>query len=45
MLVQAKRDKAAAHKLMRKLLKKHGVAPDEWVMDKCPAYGAALREL
>jgi transposase-like protein len=44
-LVQAKRDKAAAHKLMRKLLKKHGVAPDEWVTDKCPAYGAALREL
>ena len=30
---------------MRKLLKKHGTAPAEWVTDKCPAYGAALREL
>src|SRR5215210_6404314 len=44
-LVQAKRDKAAAGKLMRKLLKKQGMAPNEWVTDKCPAYGAALREL
>src|SRR5215207_175344 len=30
---------------MRKLLKKQGMAPDEWVTDKNPAYGAALREL
>jgi putative transposase len=30
---------------MRKLLKKHDMGPDEWVTDKCPAYGAALREL
>src|SRR3712207_1153395 len=44
-LVQAKRDASAARKLMRKLLKKQGMAPDEWVTDKCPAYGAALREL
>ena len=44
-LVQAKRDKRAAHKLMRKLLKRHGRAPDEWVTDKYPAYAAALREL
>jgi transposase-like protein len=44
-LVQAKRDKRAALKLIRKLLKKHGAAPEEWVTDKCPAYGAALREL
>src|SRR3954447_15390489 len=44
-LVQAKRDKRAAQKLMRKLLKKQGMAPDAWVTDKCPAYGAALREL
>ena len=42
-LVQAKRDKRAALKLIRKLLKKHGTAPTEWVRDKCPAYGAALR--
>jgi transposase-like protein len=44
-LVQAKRDKRAALKLIRKLLKKHGAAPTEWVTDKCPAYGAALREM
>ena len=44
-LVQPKRDKRAAQKLMRKLLKKQGMAPDAWVTDKCPSYGAALREL
>jgi putative transposase len=43
--VQPKRDKRAAQKLMRKLLKKQGMAPDVWVTDKCPAYGAALHEL
>jgi putative transposase len=30
---------------MRKLLKRQGMAPDEWVTDKNLAYGAALREL
>src|SRR5919112_4773616 len=44
-LLQAKRDTKAARKLMRKLLKKQGMAPDEWVTDKNPAYGAALRTL
>ena len=44
-LVQPKRDQRAARKLMRKLLKRQGMVPDEWVTDKCPAYGAALREL
>jgi putative transposase len=44
-LLQAKRDKRAAQKLMRKLLKRQGMGPDEWVTDKNPAYGAALREL
>ena len=44
-LLQAKRDRRAAQKLMRKLLKRQGMAPDEWVTDKNPAYGAALREL
>jgi putative transposase len=39
-LLQAKRDTKAARKLMRKLLKRQGMAPDEWVTDKCPAYGA-----
>jgi putative transposase len=33
-LLQAKRDTKAARKLMRKLLIKQGVAPDEWVTDK-----------
>src|ERR671918_576471 len=37
-LLQAKRDTKAARKLMRKLLKKQGTAPDEWVTDKIPAY-------
>src|SRR3712207_16913 len=31
--------------MMRKLLKKQGMAPDEWVTDKNLVYGAALREL
>jgi putative transposase len=44
-LVQARRDKRAALKLMRKLLKKHGVAPEHWITDKLPSYGAALRRL
>src|ERR687894_1163441 len=44
-LLQPKRDTKAARKLMRKLLKKHSIAPDEWVTDKCPAYGAAPRTL
>jgi putative transposase len=45
MLVQPKRDRRAAQKLMRKLLKRQGMVPEEWVTDKNPAYGAALREL
>ena len=44
-LVQAKRNAAAACKLMRKLLRNHGIAPNQWVTDKCPAYGAAIRDL
>ena len=45
LLVQAKRDTKAALKLMRKLLKKQGYAPDELVTDKLGSYGAARREL
>src|SRR5215218_3384787 len=44
-LLQAKRDTAAALRLMRKLLKKQGYAPDELVTDKLGFYGAARREL
>ena len=45
LLVQSKRDTAAALRLMRKLLKKQGYAPDELVTDKLGSYGAARREL
>ena len=44
-LVQARRDKRAALKLMRKLLKKHGFAPRTIVTDKWRAYAAAFRDL
>jgi putative transposase len=44
-LVQSKRDKRAALKLMRKLLKKIGVAPDRLVTDDLRSYGAAARDL
>ena len=44
-LIQSKRDKPAALKLMRKLLRKHGISPTAIVTDKLPSYGAALREL
>ena len=45
LLVQRRRDKAAAVKLMRKLLKKQGFAPDVLVTDKLPSYGAAKSEI
>jgi transposase-like protein len=38
-------DRAAAVKLMRKLLKKQGFAPDMLVTDKLRSYGAAIAEL
>ena len=44
-LIQSRRNKKAALKLMRKLLKKQGYAPDEVVTDKLPSYGAALSDL
>ena len=44
-LVQSKRNKTAALKLMRKLLKKQGYVPSSIVTGKLPSYGAALREL
>jgi transposase-like protein len=45
LLVQRRRDKAAAAKLMRKLLKKQGFAPDVLVTDKLRSYGAAKSEI
>jgi putative transposase len=44
-LVQSRRNKRAALKLMRKLLKAQGVAPTAVVTDKLPSYGAALSDL
>jgi len=44
-LVQSRRNKNAALKLMRKLLKKQGFAPEAFVTDKLPSYGAALKDL
>src|SRR4029077_18403171 len=45
LLVQRGRNKAAAIKLMRKLLKKQGFAPDVLVTDKLRSYSAAKSEL
>src|SRR5215211_3810383 len=44
MLVQPRRDKAAALKLMCKLLKKQGYTPRVLVTDKLPSYGRARRQ-
>ena len=43
-LVQSRRDKHAALKLMRKLLKKYGFVPDRLITDDLRSYGAAARE-
>jgi putative transposase len=44
-LVQSKRNKHAALKLMRKLLKRYGSVPQNFVTDDLRSYGAAAREL
>ena len=44
-LVQRRRDRRAALKLMRKLLRKQGFAPRLVVTDKLRSYGAAFRDL
>jgi len=44
-LVQKRRNKRAALKLLRKLLKNQGIPPTKIVTDKLRSYGAALREL
>ena len=44
-LVQSRRNKKAALKLFRKLLKNQGFVPDTIVTDKLPSYGAALKDL
>ena len=45
MLVQRRRDKRAALRLMRKLLKKQGFAPKLLVTDKLRSYDSAFRRL
>ena len=44
-LVQTRRNKQAALKLMRKLLKKYGFVPDKLVTDDLRSYGAAAGHL
>lgn len=44
-LIQPKRDKKAALKLMRRLFKRQGFVPKWIVTDKLRSYGAALRDL
>jgi transposase-like protein len=44
-LLQSRRDRKAALKLMRKLLKKHGFVPEAVVTDRLASYQARLREL
>jgi putative transposase len=45
MLVQRRRDTRAALRLMRKLLKRHRLAPNLLVTDKLRSYAAAFRHL
>ena len=44
-LVQSKRNKHAALKLMRKLLKKYAIVPERMVTDDLRSYSAAVRDL
>ena len=44
-LVQSKRNKWAALKLLRKLLKKYGVVPGKLVTDSLKSYAAAVNDL
>jgi transposase-like protein len=45
LLVQSRRDKKAAVRLIRKLLRKQGFVPTVLVTDKLRSYGAARRDL
>ncbi len=44
-LVQARRGKAAALRLMRRLLRRRGAAPEALVTDRLGSYATAAREL
>ena len=45
MLVQSRRNKRTALKLMRKLLKKYGTGPEKLITDDLRSYSAAAHEL
>ncbi|MBZ6079097.1 IS6 family transposase [Microvirga puerhi] len=44
-IVQTRRNTRAAKRLLRRLLKKQGVAPKRIITDKLPSYGAARRQV
>ena len=44
-LVQSWRNAKAGNRLLRKLLKKQGIAPRVMIMDKLASYGAAKRKI
>jgi putative transposase len=44
-LVQSRRDKAAAVRLLRKLIRKQGFAPETIITEKLGSYDAAIRQL
>jgi putative transposase len=44
-LIQSRRNKRAALKLMRKLLRKYSYVPDKLVMDDLRSYAAAVHHL
>jgi putative transposase len=44
-LIQSRRNKRAALKLMRKLLKKYGFVPDKLITDDLRSYAAAAHDL
>ena len=44
-LVRSRRNKKAALRMMRGLLKKQGFVPDTFFTNKLPSYGAALKDL
>src|SRR5947207_15119713 len=44
-LVQSRRNKRAALRLMRKLLRKYRMVPSKFVTDRLPSYAAARAEL
>lgn len=44
-ILQSKRDKRAAKRLLRRLMKQHGLVPKRIITDKLRSFGAAKREI